>query len=145
MPSDNSWTFEAYLTDAVGLTNSWINASVAGFGASDAAVTTGWNYEATSDWYNSAPGYPQPMHHKDMWMRVLVDQYGVYMRLWEDGTAEPVDTGGVVPSLGGRGEHWHAFDVYDGGLPAMAWRYIELRLSGGTDVTSIDSITLAAP
>lgn len=144
-PADNSWVFEAYLSDGLGLSGDYVGVGLQGFGVDDAIINAGFSYAPWSDFYNSAPGYPRPMHHKDLWLRLLVDEYGVYARVWEDGQPEPVTTGGVVPSVGGRGERWHTYEVSSGGLPARSWDYVELRLSGGSDVTAVDSVRFVTP
>ncbi|HJQ89907.1 MAG TPA: hypothetical protein VJ820_20870 [Propionibacteriaceae bacterium] len=144
-PQDNVWSFEAYFSDALGITDDYAGVGIAGFSADEAFVNAGITYAAWSDFYNAAPGYPRPMHDKDVWLRLLVDEYGVYARLWEDGQPEPVTTGGVIPSVGGRGEHWHTYEVNEGGIPPMAWRYLELRASGGADTTRVDSVTVILP
>lgn len=144
-PTDNSWTFEAYFSDALGIADEYAGVAVHGFSTNEALVNAGITYDVISDFYNSAPGYPLPMYGKDMWLRLLVDEYGVYARLWEDGQPEPVTTGGVVPSVGGRGEHWNTYETSDDGIPPMAWRYLELRVSGGNDTTRIDRVTLLLP
>lgn len=75
-------------------------------------------------------------------MRLLVDERGVYARVWEDGQPEPVDIGGVTPPYGGRGERWNTYDVNEAGLTPMVWRYVTMRMSGGADMTSVDSVSL---
>jgi hypothetical protein len=144
-PTDNAWSFEAYFSNALGIADDWAGVGIAGFGTDDALVNAGLNYWAPSDWVTSAPGYPRPMHDKDMWLRLFVDEFGVYARVWEDGQPEPVLTGGVVPSVGGRGEHWHTYRLSDGGIPAVVWEYLEIRLSGGADTTLVDSVRLTVP
>jgi alpha-tubulin suppressor-like RCC1 family protein len=143
-PADNSWRVEAYLSDAPALANNWVGMAASGF-ADGAIVSAGYNYAQQSEWADSAPGYPPIMHHKDMWLRLLVDEYGVYTRLWEDGSPEPVAMGGQVPSAGGRGEHWHAYRIFGDRIPPMAWQYFELRPSNGSDVTFVDEVTFEVP
>jgi hypothetical protein len=145
VPTDNQWSFEAYLTDAAGLSSEYAGVGLAGFSTDEAFINAGYTYASLSDFYNAAPGYPRPMHAKDMWLRLLVDEFGVYARVWADGEPEPVHTGGIVPPYGGRSERWNTYQVNDSGLPPMAWQYITLRMSGGADVTSVDSVRLTAP
>jgi len=77
--------------------------------------------------------------------RASVDPYGVYARYWEAGTPEPIFSGGVVPSVGGRGEHWHTFETNSQGIPPTVWQYLEIRVSGGADTTVVDSVELIVP
>lgn len=79
-PTDNSWAFETYFTNALGLADDYAGVAIAGFGTDSALINSGFTYSAWSDFYNSAPGYPLAMHGKDMWLRLLVDEYGVYAR-----------------------------------------------------------------
>jgi hypothetical protein len=144
-PLDNSWQFEAYFTDQPGLTGEWIGVAAQGFGADEAAINSGYTTASTDDFYNAAPGYPRPMHDRDMWMRLLVDQNGVYARYWAAGTQEPVLTGGVVPSVGGRGEHWHTYETNSAGVPGTVWDYLEIQVSGGGDTTLVESVELTIP
>lgn len=66
--------------------------------------TNWWEYDST--------GLPSPAGGVWTWSRMLIDDYGAYVRFWPDGTDEPVTSAPVVSHWGngGRGEHWHAFE-----------------------------------
>ena len=66
--------------------------------------TNWWEYDST--------GLPSPAGGVWIWSRLLIDDYGAYVRFWPDGSPEPVTSAPVAShwGLGGRGERWHAFE-----------------------------------
>ena len=99
--------------------------------------TNWWEYDST--------GLPSPAGAVWMWSRVLIDDYGAYVRFWADGSAEPVTSAPVTShwGLGGRGERWHAFEETQ--VPKVypaSWDRIWIDAGGSTSRFELDSLEI---
>ena len=80
-----------------------------------------------------------------LWARLLVDEYGAYVRFWPDGSAEPVTTAPLIShwGLGGRGERWHAYE--ETGVPKvlpLQWNRLWITAGSSTTLFELDSVQM---
>ena len=99
----------------------------------------------TNWWEYDGSGLPSPAGGVWMWSRLLIDDYGAYVRFWPDGTDEPVTSAPVVGhwGSGGRGEHWHAFEETQ--VPKVyppTWDRIWLDAGSSTSRFELDSLEI---
>jgi hypothetical protein len=99
----------------------------------------------TNWWEEDRGSLPIPAGGIWMWSRLLIGDYGAYVRFWPDGSAEPVITAPVAShwGLGGRGERWHAFQETQ--VPKVypsSWDRIWLDAGSSTSRFELDSIEI---
>jgi hypothetical protein len=99
--------------------------------------TNWWEYDST--------GLPSPAGGIWIWSRLLIDDYGAYVRFWPDGSPEPVTSAPVTGHWGngGRGERWHAFEETQ--VPKVyppSWDRIWIDAGSSTSRFELDSLEI---
>lgn len=98
--------------------------------------TNWWEYDST--------GLPSPAGGVWVWSRLLIDDYGAYVRFWPDSSPEPVTSAPVAShwGTGGRGERWHAFEETQVPKVYPPWDRIWIDAGSSTTRFELDSLEI---
>jgi len=141
--SDNTWAFDIGLSAGSFPTSDASTFTLFGF-STVTGITSQDDRPGSNVDFNDVTISPS-IRNRVVWVRMLTDDRGIYIRIWDFGDTEPVNTAPLTPPVGGRGEKWHAYRVsVDSAVTPIA--FDRLVINGATgESLSIFNVQIITP